>query len=269
MCQASFFRGVFCLFTFLEESFMSYIYVSSKSIHYELVGKGEALLLLQGNTASSVIFRDTGDVQYFSKNHSVFLLDFNGTGKSSRQAIWPVDWYAQAAGEAYEVLKRNSIEKVKLIGSSGGALIGFWLAIFHPELVSSLVADSFNLDYANQMPDVLRNTRRNYSEGQIGFWQHCHGADWQQVIEADTDFISRYAQSQTGKQVDIPVEKIQCPVLITGSEKDDLIPNIKAQANITAARIKQAEVYLHDSGTHPFMWSEPDAFRKRVNIFWK
>lgn len=248
---------------------MSYIHISNKSIYYELNGVGEALLLLQGNTAASIVFHGTGDIPFFAKNHCVISLDFNGTGKSSRLATWPVDWYAQAASEAYEVLKHSSIERVKVIGSSGGALIGFWLAINHPELVHSLIADSFNLDYAAQMQKTVRDTRQNYTEGQIGFWQHCHGDDWQQVIEADTDFLLRYAKSQTGKQVDIPVEKIQCPVLITGSKTDDLVGNIEEQAYTTAARLPHAEIYLHDSGTHPLMWSEPDAFRKRVNSFWK
>ena len=248
---------------------MSYIHDTHKSIFYEINGKGEALLLLQGNTAASVVFYDTGDIQYFSENHCVISLDFCGTGKSSRMESWPVDWYAQAADDAYDVLKQNKIGKVKIIGSSGGALIGFWLTINHPEMVSCLISDSFSLDYAYQMPDVVRNTRQNYTPEQIGFWQHCHGDDWQQVIQADTDFILRYAATQTGKQVDIPLEKIQCPVLITGSKMDDLIPNVEEQAQITAARLQNAAIYLHDSGSHPFMWSEPQTFREQANLFWK
>ena len=248
---------------------MSYIRVSNKSIFYEINGKGEALLLLQGNTAASIVFHDTGDIQYFGENHCVISLDFCGTGKSSRMERWPVNWYTQAADEAHDVLKQNKIEKVKVIGSSGGALIGFWLAIKYPALVRNLVADSFGLDYANQMPDVVRNTRKNYSAGQIAFWQHCHGENWQQVIEADTDFILRYAAVQTGKQVDIPLEHIQCPVLITGSKNDDLVPNVEEQAQLSATRLQHAAIYLHDSGAHPFMWSESLVFREQVNLFWK
>jgi pimeloyl-ACP methyl ester carboxylesterase len=247
---------------------MPFIHISDRSIFYDAHGKGEAILLLQGNTVSSQIFHDTGDIQFFSRNNIVFTLDFCGTGKSSRMQEWPIDWYAQSAADAYEVLKHNNITAVNVIGSSGGALIGFWLAIYHPEMIKSLVADSFGLDYANQMQDVVRNTRMNYSPGQIEFWKHCHGTDWQQVVEADTDFILRYAAAQSGSQVDIPLEKIQCPVLITGSRMDDLIPNIVEQAEISARRLPNVEIYLHPQGNHPLMWSKARVFREQVEQFW-
>ena len=246
---------------------MAFIHDENKSIFYELHGKGDAILLLQGNTASSIVFHDTGDLQFFSKNHCVITLDFCGTGKSSRMPVWPLDWYMQAVDDAYDVLLHTDKRHVKVIGSSGGALIGFWLAIRHPEIVNCLVADSFGLDYAKQMPDVVRTTRKNYSPDQIAFWQYCHGEDWQQVVEADTDFILRYAGAQSGAQVDIPIELIQCPVLITASRKDDLIPNIVEQVEISSRRLVQSQIYLHSQGNHPLMWSESSIFREKAAQF--
>ncbi|MBI9051406.1 MAG: alpha/beta fold hydrolase [Anaerolineaceae bacterium] len=246
---------------------MTFIHLPHGDIYFDTYGCGDPLLLLQGNTASSASLHASGDIQYFSQYMQTIVFDNRGTGKSVREWNWPIEWYQQCAQDAIQILDLLGIKQCRVIGSSGGALVGFWLAVLDPDRIVSLIVDSFGLDYKYQMPAVIRDTRSNYNDGQIAFWRSNHGDDWQQVVEADTDFILRFAAAQTGEQVDIPLEIIQCPVLISGSESDDLVPNVVSQADITAKRIRKAKIYLHATGEHPFMWSEPEAFREQARIF--
>ena len=246
---------------------MPYFELDGLKLYYEEHGSGTPLLLLQGNSASSAHMKLTGDAAYFQQYARVILFDYRGTGKSTRLQRWPADWYARCAQDAAMLLMELQAPPCKIIGSSGGAFIAFWLAALFPELVQAVVAESFRLDIAHYVKELIQQTRSNYTAGQKKFWKLGHGLDWRSVIQADTAFLQRMAEEESGPIMDIPYSKIRCPVFLCGSAQDDLIPDMARQLALAREQIPQAEVYLHESGGHPLMWSEPQIFRDKAVRF--
>lgn len=246
---------------------MSYLTIGSERIFYEVHGSGAPLLILPGNTASSAHLHLMGDIAYFSQFFRVIVMDYRGTGKSSRCVSWPRDWFCQSAKDTNCLLQHLRIERCSLLGSSGGAFIAFWMAVMAPATISDVIADSFNLDFPAHINAVIASTRTTFQPQQIAFWQAGHGVDWRQVIDADTAFLRQYAMDHPTGTVDIPLERVKQPVLLCGSRQDDLIPDLPAQLQRACARLENCQLYVHDTGGHPWMWSQTDVFRQKALAF--
>lgn len=80
---------------------MSFFRYNDKQIFYEQFGQGAPLLLLHGNTVSSKLFLPI--VPFFSKRHTVIIMDFQGCGQSERVERWPLDlWHQWGAGSCFD-----------------------------------------------------------------------------------------------------------------------------------------------------------------------
>ena len=170
---------------------MPTITLADVTLHYREAGAGPLLLVLPGNTASSACH--DGELAHFADRFHVVSPDFRGTGRSTRLAAWPDDWYPQCAHDMAALLDHLGAERCIAMGTSGGAIVALWLAILHPARVTAVIADSTASGYP---PDWLRAamaTRSERSSGQVAFWQGAHGDDWAQVVDEDTAMLLRIA----------------------------------------------------------------------------
>jgi pimeloyl-ACP methyl ester carboxylesterase len=234
-------------------------------LFYRHQGSGPLLIVLPGNTASS--FHLLGELTYFSERFQVAALDFLGTGQSERVAIWADQWWLQGAIQIAALIAHLGAEKACLMGTSGGAVAALLTAIHFPECVSAVVGDSF---VEQAPPDQFRarvlSDRAQRSASQIEFWQAAHGDDWEQVIDADNAMISRFAD-QGANWFQGQLNQVQCPVLLTASLQDPLIPNVAQEYSGMVEKITDCRLYLHHKGGHPLMWSEPQVFRTVSDFF--
>ena len=120
---------------------MSYFEYCSKQIYYEEHGKGTPLILLHGNTSCGKMFDQI--VPKLEDKYRVIVIDFLGGGRSDRVEKWPADLWFDWACQVKALCDHLVLQKVKIIGSSGGALAAINVALEYPELVESFVADSF------------------------------------------------------------------------------------------------------------------------------
>jgi pimeloyl-ACP methyl ester carboxylesterase len=153
-----------------------------------------------------------------------------------------------------------------LVGMSGGALAAILAAIHCPDVARAVVADSFRGDWTPSDIEALVASRGKMSLGQIAFWQKAHGSDWHSVVEADTAMIAGWRE--TG--IDFfegRIGEIECPVLLTASLADELIPRVEEEYARVAATLPHATTHLFDSGAHPAMWSRAEDFRRVVERF--
>lgn len=73
---------------------MSYFNYQSKKIFYKEAGWGKPLVMLHGDTASSVMFKML--LPLYQKHFRVILIDFLGNGQSDRVKKFPPDlWISQ------------------------------------------------------------------------------------------------------------------------------------------------------------------------------
>jgi valacyclovir hydrolase len=243
---------------------MPYVECAGHRLFYREVGHGPTLLILPGNTASSA--HHLGEVEHFGRRFHAVSLDFWGTGQSDRLAEWPTDWYVQAAHDVAALIAHLGPESASVVGTSGGAIVALLLAILHPSRVRAVIADSCtDLLYLDMMRDQAVQRARQTPE-QIAFWQWAQGDDWVQVVEADTHMLLRLAEHGGDWSLG-RLGEIACPVLLTGSLGDDLIPDPGTGIVHLTQQIASSYAVIFPQGNHPLMWSRPLDFRRVADQF--
>lgn len=228
------------------------------SLFYNEKGSGRLLLILPGNTASSVCH--DGELNHFGKYYHAVSLDFRGTGKSQRLSSWQDDWWDRCTDDAAALITHLGEQRCIVMGTSGGANIALLFAIKYPEQVSGVIADSCAEFFS---PENLRNevaNRELRTKDQIEFWQYSNGDDWEDVVNKDSQLLLNFAD-KGGNFFNGRLDSIKCPVLFTGSLKDSFIPDVGEQNVQMAKQIQNSSTFLSNDGDHPFMWTCPDLFR--------
>lgn len=244
---------------------MAYFNYNSHNIYYEEIGTGNPLLMLHGNTASSVMF--SGIAEKYSDNFKVILIDFLGHGKSDRLAEFPVDLWFDEAQQVIAFLKAKDYRNVNVIGSSGGALVAINVALEAPQLLSKVVADSFEGEIPLESFTVNVVEERELSKHNKNakmFYQYMQGDDWEKVVDNDTLAVVRH-EKEIGKFFHKDLSGFKPDILMTGSKQDEFISSIlptyfeKVYGEILL-KIGHGTMHLFETGGHPAMMSNQDEF---------
>lgn len=237
----------------------------SHRLHYRETGAGAPLLILPGNTASSACH--AGELEHFGQRWHAVSLDFLGTGRSERLASWPASWWGDGARQAGALLEHRGGEGCVVLGTSGGGIAALWLAILFPERVRAVIADSC---VARLPPDALAGVaqdRARRTPEQVAFWQLAHGDDWAQVVDADTALFAPYQADGLDWFAPGDLGRITCPVLLTASLTDSLLPDVATQMVAMARQIPNCRLLLVNGGDHPLLWSRPVEARAAIEAF--
>jgi pimeloyl-ACP methyl ester carboxylesterase len=246
---------------------MSHFVHNSHQLFYREQGNGPLLLILPGNTASSACYED--EIGYFARHYRVVSLDFWGTGQSERLEIWPDEWWELGAYDAAALVKHLGEERAMVMGSSGGGVVALLMAMLAPERVKAVIADSCLEKYPGEVLHKVVQERIQKTPKQVEFWEFAHGEDWQQVIHADSARLIRLAQKELADWSHGQLKNIHCPVLLTGSLQDKVLPGIGLQLCNMASQIPDSRVLLVNQGDHPLMWSRRDDFCHASDYFLK
>ena len=238
---------------------------NNHQLFYRTKGNGPVLLILPGDTATSICYQ--GEMDYFSDRFCTVAPDFWGTGQSERMDVWPVNWWEQAAFQMGSLVDHLNIENCLVMGSSGGAIVALLMAIHYAEKVRAVIADSFadRISKENALENII-NDRARKTDAQRGFWEYAQGPDWEQVVDADTAMFLKFMQAG-GDCFSGRLGEVKCPVLITASKKDDAFPHIAPIIGSMVDQIEDCRAYIHSHGGHPMMWTAPDEFHAVSDLF--
>lgn len=100
------------------------------------------LFMLHGDTASSIMFEML--LPLYQENFRVVLIDFLGNGKSDRVSKFPADIWISQAQHVIALIEYLRLDKVNLLGTSGGAWVAVNTALERPDLIEKVIADSFD-----------------------------------------------------------------------------------------------------------------------------
>lgn len=241
---------------------MPYFNYTGKNIYYNESGDGEPLLLLHGNTASSKMFDDV--ISLYEKHFKVIVIDFLGHGKSDRLENFPVDLWFDEAMQVIEFIKQSGYGKVNIIGSSGGAIVALNVALESPESVKRVIADSFEgekplVEFVESIVEERESSKRNPDSR--SFYEFNHGDGWESVVDNDTQALYKHNKT-IGRFYHKELNELQIPVLLTGSKQDEFIHSgfFEKTYDNMLNKIPEATMYLFDSGGHPAMLSNGEAF---------
>ena len=241
---------------------MPYFSYQGYNLFYEELVSGAPLQLLHGNTASSRMF--TGVAEPYAENFRVILLDFLGCGRSQRVSALARDLWFDEAMQAACLLDGLGLTQVNVIGTSGGALAAINLALERPNLVDKLIADSFEGERALPMvTDSLRAGREisKRDPGARAFYEMMNGADWEQVVDADTRAILDHATG-IGNFFHKPLSELKPDILFTGSREDEFCTGDFFDVLFCnlLQKIGHGEKRVFAHGGHPAMLSNAEAF---------
>lgn len=246
---------------------MSYFEFDNKKVYYSEFGVGTPLLFLHGNTASSVMFYEI--VERYKDNFKVILIDFLGHGKSDRLYEFPADLWFYEAQQVIAFLKEKQYTNVNIIGSSGGALAAINVALEVPQLVSKVIADSFEGERPlKEFTSHVKADRElsKHDDNVRLFYQYMQGDDWEHVVDNDTSAIIRH-EKEIGKFFHNELQNFQPDILLTGSKQDEFVSGISLTYyekiyGEMLDKIGHGKMYLFDTGGHPAMLTNPDEFYK-------
>lgn len=251
---------------------MPYFNYKEKNVYYEETGNGRPLFLLHGNTASSTMFHEVTGT--YAKNYNVILIDFLGHGKSDRLLEFPADLWFDEAMQVIELIKTRGYGMVDIIGSSGGALAAVNVALEAPEMVRKVIADSFEGEvplkaFTQNVVKDREDSKKD--ENTRMFYYYMHGDDWEQVVDCDTSAIRRHDET-IGRFFHKPLESLKPDILMTGSREDEFVCSLEKKYfervyGDMIRKIGHGEIHLFESGGHPAILSNQQAFYERSRVF--
>ncbi|MFA5752892.1 MAG: alpha/beta hydrolase [Bacteroidales bacterium] len=243
---------------------MAFFTFEEKKVFYKEIGAGEPLLLLAGNTASSKMFRSiTGK---YSKDFKVILIDFPGHGKSDRVEKFELDFWYYNSRVCYQLIDYLKLPKVSVIGTSGGALVAINLCLEHPERIKYLIADSFEGEYP--LDSYLTSLESDREKGKKNifarlFWFSNHGFDWEKIVDQDTEMMIDFSK-QCKSFFHKSIAELTVPTLLTGSKQDEYCDYLEKIYKALKVKNDKLEIHMFDTGKHPAMLTNKDAFYELV-----
>jgi len=232
---------------------MAFFTFEDKKVYYKEIGTGEPVLLLAGNTASSKMFKSI--IGKYSKDFKVILIDFPGHGKSDRIEKFEIDFWYYNSRVCYQFIDFLKLDKVSVIGTSGGALVAINLGLEHPERINYLVADSFEGEYPlNSYIDSLESDREKEKKNIFAklFWFINHGFDWEKIVDMDTEMLINF--SKLGKSFfHKSISELIVPTLLTGSKQDEYCDSLDKIYEALKMKNNKLEIHMFKIGKHPAM----------------
>jgi pimeloyl-ACP methyl ester carboxylesterase len=128
--------------------------INGVQIWYAIYGQGQPLILLHGGLGNSNYWGN--QVPILAQHHRVIVMDSRGHGRSTgNERPYSYDLMASDVLGLMDFLK---IKKSAIIGWSDGAILGLYIAIYHPERLSKLFAYAANSDPTGVRSDISKRS---------------------------------------------------------------------------------------------------------------
>ena len=245
-------------------------------LHYEVAGKGEAVLLIMGLGMASTGWWRT--VPVLSERFRVITFDNRGSGRSDT----PRGPYtlAQLAADAVAVLDAAEEERAHIYGLSLGGMIAQELALRHPERVRKLVLGATTPGgRRHELPDEATLgflERRGEMPTEEGVWAsipynygpatRLHHADriGEDVVQRlrfppSTDGYKAQLAAAWGFDAVDRLAQLTTPALVLHGSEDRMIP--VSNGRRLAEAIPQARLQILEGAGHLYPTDAPEADR--------
>jgi pimeloyl-ACP methyl ester carboxylesterase len=213
-----------------------YVNVGDARLYYESYGSGDPFVLLHGGVYG-YIDEFQPFIDELAKRYHVICIATRGHGKSEIGTA-PYSWQ-QRAEDAFNVIRSITKDSVQLLGFSDGGYTAFKLSALHPEVVKRVIVigagdrpKDANREKAVYTPELLLGQAKEFFEDRLKIMPE--PKRWGESLTRlntlyNTDVISRET-----------FEKIKCPVLVMGGDRDgylDVSHFVAAQKAIAKSQL--------------------------------
>ncbi|MGB9978711.1 alpha/beta fold hydrolase [Methanobacterium sp.] len=237
---------------------MPTVKVNDVDMYYEIHGKGEQLIFIQGlGTEISSAYLFTAEL---AKNYRVITFDNRGTGRTDKPDVcYSIEMMAE---DTIGLMDELGIKRAHFMGGSMGACILQVIGAKHPERVNSMV-----LYLATpQFSDTLKNAMKPFLKLQR--------AEKEQINQIHPLFMQKYPPTpeSLSRQLEANMKfdgrgllsQIKAPTLIINATKDLFIPMENTEE--LAEGIPHAKMVLVD-GDHLFPMTKSELLIKHAVTF--
>jgi len=218
--------------------------VNNIKIHYEVIGKGKPIILLNPNSVNTGIMKFIAN--RLKENYKVYLFDRRCCGKSEKDCILS---YEESAKDVYEFINKLNLNKPYLLGCSGGGTVALNVAIHYPNSISKLILCS----------GVARNNiikKPNYAK-------LMEKLPWYPNKKINEKFEKLICQSNSITEKEL--NKISVPALVFNGSIKDLVP--KDEAEYISRNIKNSEIFILEKAGHCNYVFSNKAFYNKLSEF--
>jgi pimeloyl-ACP methyl ester carboxylesterase len=246
------------------------------TIHYDVYGRGDPLLMIMGLGASSAQW-DPEVVAGLARDFSVITFDNRGTGQSEKpDAAYSIEMFADDAAGVLDML---AIPRAHIFGVSMGGMIAQEFALRHPSRTAALILGCTTAGGTHSVPPppeslkVLAAPREGVAPEEVirRGWPLSYTPEYiaanRDALEAAIPRVLRYPTPPFAfqRQFDATytlntwdrLPSIVAPTLVVTGARDVLIP--AKNSELLASRIPGARLHLIANAGHGF-WVERNEF---------
>jgi pimeloyl-ACP methyl ester carboxylesterase len=199
-----------------------YLQVGDASIYYEVYGEGSPLLLLHGDTFGYIAEFEQY-IPLLAKQFRVIVPAMRGHGKS---AIGSKKYtYQLFAEDVLAIAEKEKIDRFSVMGFSAGATTAYYLAAHFPDRINKLVALAGAIDTASYRSGVLEGLKKRTGDDYEQMAPQLVKERKQLMPQANSyNLLIEKLKAAWLQPVYVEkekLEKINCPVLIVGGDRDE------------------------------------------------
>ncbi len=220
------------------------IVVNNIKIHYDVLGEGKSIILLNPNGVNTGLMKFIAN--RLKDKYKVYIFDRRCCGKSEKNCTLT---YEESAKDVYEFIKKLNIDKPYLLGCSGGGTVALNVAMKYPDSISKLVLCS----------GVARNNvieKPNYAK-------IMEKIPWYPGKKSNEKFEKLMNESNSITEVELNV--IDVPTLVFNGGIKDIVP--RGEAEYISNNIKNSELFILEKAGHcNYVFNNKDFYNK-LNSF--
>ncbi len=201
-----------------------FIEINDVKLYYEILGQGDALVLLHGNTQTHDMW--TPWVEELAEKYKVITVDLRGHGQSTYSQNYVS--HKQFAMDIYGLLDALKIDKFRAMGFSSGGMALIHMATMQTDRIQSLILIAatpyFPADIREQMRGLGYDNVSANDPGWIEHLKNVHPGGEDQARSVLNNY-ERWADSYDDMNFTPPyLSTISCPTLIIHGDKDSFFP---------------------------------------------
>ncbi|MCO8166369.1 alpha/beta hydrolase [Pseudomonas sp. 21LCFQ02] len=247
------------------------------SLHYEEYGQGSPVLLLHGLGSSGLDWEY--QIPALAAQHRVITLDIRGHGRSDK----PRERYSIKgfSADVEALIEHLHLEPVHVVGLSMGGMIGFQLAVDHPQWLRSLCIVNSGPQVKVRSANEVWQWFKRWSLARLLSMQALGQALGKLLFprpdQADLrrKIAERWARNDkraylasfdaiVGWGVQERLSRINCPTLVISGDRD-YTPVAVKQAYVKL--IRNARLVVIENSRHATPLDQPEAFNRTLLQF--
>ncbi len=254
-------------------------------LHFEMIGRGQPLILLHCWIGSWQFWRDTMEFLVAHGDYRIYALDFWGFGESERQEDRPHEAYAVPSfvSMVQQFMNQMGIKSTSVFGHSMGGTVALSLALAGPNRVQKVAVVGSPIDGRSlslllklsgrhwiarllwSFPPVLDFIMWGYSPGIARDRQNIYRMTRDTLSQATMFSFSRSIDSLRRTDLTPQLARLAMPTMgIYGTGDMVVNPN---QADLMARHVRHAQVERFEDSRHFPMLDERDRFNHTLLKF--